>query len=311
VHVFRWDLDRTYLETEIHSVRGLVRAAFEGAADKRTVPGAAALLRGLLDADPSARVVILSGSPLQMRAVLEEKLRLDQVRWDHLVLKDNLGNLRRGRLKAVRGQVGYKLPHLLEDRATLSADDRETLFGDDSETDGLIYAAYAEAVAGRLDEQGLVEVLEAGGAYPDAITVARDALGRIARADAVDDIFIRIDRGVPLSAFRLLDRVTPVFSWFQAALVLAGRGRLAPAGLAEVARTSVRDPGLVAGLAQDAVRRGLVDRAALEALARAPGLETIARGALRAVDHLGAPPAPPPRRERSDFLGFLHAIRTH
>ncbi len=51
-----------------------------------------------------------------MRAVLEEKLKLDGVEWDELVLKDNVRNLLRGRFRALRGQVGYKLPVLLESR---------------------------------------------------------------------------------------------------------------------------------------------------------------------------------------------------
>ena len=84
MHVYRWDLDRTYLDTDIHSVRGLIRTALESASDKRTLPGAAALMRALTDADPSSRVFILSGSPTQMRDVLREKLTLDGVRFDRV-----------------------------------------------------------------------------------------------------------------------------------------------------------------------------------------------------------------------------------
>ena len=43
--IFRWDLDKTYLQTDFDSVRALLRTAFEGAEAKRTVPGAATLLR--------------------------------------------------------------------------------------------------------------------------------------------------------------------------------------------------------------------------------------------------------------------------
>ncbi len=101
MHVYRWDLDRTYLDTAIDSVRGLIRSAFEDASDKRALPGATALLRGLVDARTDSQVCILSGSPLQMRPVLEEKLSLDGIRFHKLILKDNLGNLRRGRLRAL------------------------------------------------------------------------------------------------------------------------------------------------------------------------------------------------------------------
>ena len=63
------------------------------------------------------RLCIVSGSPRQMRSVLEEKLKLDGVEWDEFVLKDNVSNLMRGRFRALRGQVGYKLPAILESRA--------------------------------------------------------------------------------------------------------------------------------------------------------------------------------------------------
>src|SRR5688500_8489017 len=106
--VFRWDLDKTYLRTEFDTVRDLVRTAFERATMKRTVPGAAALLREIRAVDPAA-IFILSGSPEQMRRVLEEKLRLDGIRWDTFVLKPSLSQLLRGRFRFVKDQVGYKL----------------------------------------------------------------------------------------------------------------------------------------------------------------------------------------------------------
>ena len=139
MHIYRWDLDRTYLDTEIDSVRGLLRTALESAGEKKVIPGADALLRSLIRHDPDAMVCILSGSPRQMRGVLREKLALDGIRVDKLTLKDNLGNIRRGRLRAVRDQLGYKLPSLLEARQGMDAQRTETLFGDDSEVDALVY----------------------------------------------------------------------------------------------------------------------------------------------------------------------------
>ena len=87
MHVYRWDLDKTYLETDFHSVRGLIRSALEPAEAKRNVPGSAALLRAL-SSRPGSRVIFLSGSPTQLREVLERKLELDGVRFDELHLKD-------------------------------------------------------------------------------------------------------------------------------------------------------------------------------------------------------------------------------
>ena len=270
MHVYRWDLDKTYLHTEFGSVRALVRTALEPAAAKRNTPGSAALLRALQQHDPASRTTVVSGSPKQMRRTLTEKLAMDGIRVDKLTLKDNLGNLRRGRLRAVWGQVGYKLPHLLAERVGHDPGDTETLFGDDAEVDAAVYAVYADAISGRIGPDQVREVLERGGAYTDDIERGLAALAKAPRADAVEDIFIRLDAGGPLERFApLASRVTPVFSWLQAALVLWRRGRIAIPGVQAVFRRCIDQGDLasasVSGLVQDAVRRRLVSRGALAA----------------------------------------------
>lgn len=309
MHVFRWDLDKTYLDTEIDSVRGLLRAAIEPAARKKNIPGSAALLRALQRSDGEARVCILSGSPEQMRPVLEQKLALDGVRFDQLILKDNLGNLRKGRLSAVRGQVGYKLPHLLEQRVGLGGAVRETLFGDDTEADAAIYALYAAAISGEVDASELSRVMQAANAYSDGIKRALAALGRIGRADAVEDIFIRMAPRVPLSAFDLLGpRVFPVFSWFQAALFLRRRGRVDDEGLGAVALACSTDPRDHASWVVDLVRRGrLTSEHAIEAVQATPVLAPAEPHVLRGIDRMGDP-GPPPEPRPVDCLAFLRAV---
>src|SRR5215472_3506287 len=86
--IYRWDLDKTYLQTEFDTFRQLVRTALQRAHEKVAVPGAAALIREL-SAGGETQLCIISGSPTQMRGVLERKLKLDGVTWDELVLKDN------------------------------------------------------------------------------------------------------------------------------------------------------------------------------------------------------------------------------
>src|SRR5690606_21368192 len=152
-HVFRWDLDKTYLQTEFDKVADLIRTALQKPEEKRNVPGAVALLRALLrePLDGSRRAVyFISGSPRQMRKTLERKLELDGIHPDAFVLKPNLQNLLLFRFKAIRGQVGYKLRALLEHQAPGSAAAPETLFGDDAEQDAFIYSIYGEIVSGRL-----------------------------------------------------------------------------------------------------------------------------------------------------------------
>lgn len=286
VHVFRWDLDKTYLETDFSSIRGIVRSATEPAHAKRTVPGAAALVRAL-GAKPEVRIAILSGSPTQLRDVLEEKLHLDGVRFDSLTLKDNLGNLRRGRLRAIKGQLGYKLPALLQARRDTEAGTTETLFGDDAEADALVYSVYADAISGAVTTAEVSRIMEASGAYPDQIDLALEALAGMPQATAVDRIFIRLDRGVPTSRFEALGpRVVPVHSWWQGALVLAELGHLGAAALSPVLETVMwgeeMDRWAIGALTQDVVRRGHLSPDLVAGLP--PEIEIACR---RAVERMG------------------------
>src|SRR3984957_3038286 len=174
-HIARWDLDKTYLRTEFASLRDMVKTALERPDQKITNPGASTLLREMVRA--GIRVHILSGSPEQMRRRLEDKLRLDGITWDSFTLKPNLQNVLRLRFRAVRDQLGYKLPALLQARATMSDRDthgddgprRETLFGDDAEADAFVYSLYADVVAGNVSEEALLEICERGRVYPDVM----------------------------------------------------------------------------------------------------------------------------------------------
>lgn len=315
MHIFRWDLDRTYLDTDIRSVRGMLRSAFEAASDKRTIPGADVLLRQLLAHDPDTTARIVSGSPIQMRAVLEEKLTLDGIRFDQIVLKDNLRNITRGRFRALRGQLGYKLPALLAARRRCAPDDTESLFGDDAEVDALVYALYADALAGRLDEGTLLSLFRAGHAYDDQVERAMKALDDLPRGEVVQDIWILVDRGLPLSTFHGLGpHVHVVFSWFQAALGLWSRGRLDPPALDVVADRVAPEVGrahALAGWTQDAVRRGIVTPDAVDALLDEGALAGDAPRVREAVQLLGPPPAAPTSSEARDYLAFLTASESH
>lgn len=270
MRVYRWDLDKTYLLTDFNSVRGLLRSAVEPAWAKKAVPGATVLLRELAKEGPGwrPRIHIVSGSPTQMRDTLSEKLRIDGIRYDSLILKDNLGNLRRGRLRAVRGQFGYKLPPLVAGRVGLGSAVRESLFGDDAEIDAIVYSVYADAIAGRLGHVELARVLEAGGAYSDDVVATLAALRQVAVADAVERIFIRLDKGRPPEDFaRLGSRVIPVRTWYAAAVVLAAAGELPSDALPRVlASSALSDLAAVAEI-EGVLRAGQADPEALRGVA--------------------------------------------
>lgn len=313
MRVYRWDLDKTYLETDFESLRGLVRSAMEDASAKRAVPGATALLQALC-APPGNRIFIVSGSPTQLREVLEEKLRLDGIRYESFILKDSLGHLRRGRVRAIKEQFGYKLPALLGGRAGLGRAARETLFGDDAEVDALVYSLYADAVAGRVGPTELSRVMEAAGAYPEAIEATMTALSRLPTSEAVERIFVRLEKRRPPEAFAPLGaRCVPVYSWWQAALVLHGAGHIdgAAAGrvMQEVAQGRGRDAWQMAALTQDIVRRGHVAAAAMDTVEAARELVEASRKAAAQVAPTPGPvPVGPPARP-PDYLRLVQGWR--
>jgi hypothetical protein len=304
--LYRWDLDKTYLRTEFDTVRDLLKTAFEKPSQKRTVPGAAALLRELRATDP-AGVFILSGSPEQMRKVLEAKLRLDGVRWDTFTLKPSLKNLLRGRFRFLKDQVGYKLASLLGARANVEGEIDEVLFGDDAEADAFIYSLYSDVCAGRVGRDTLVAVLERANVYPEDIPELAAMAERIPPHDATQRIFIHLERVSPVSVFEEFGaRVCPFYNYFQPALVLVELGAIdADAALrvgAEIVIQHHFSPDALIASFMDMVRRGQIGRITAEHLLEdfetgdssryagaAPALEALAEDVERRLPGLQSP----------------------
>lgn len=319
-HIFRWDLDKTYLRTEFDTWRDLVRTAFQKPEDKANVPGADGLLRELTRPSETDRVVLtfISGSPTQMRRKLEQKFALDGIRPDTFILKPQLENFLRGRFKAVRGQIGYKLDALLRVRA-MHPIAPETLFGDDAEQDAFIYSLYADVVSGAVSVEMLGEILRAAHVYHETA----DGILRQARAveqqDTVRRIFIHLDRRSPPGRFLPLGpRIVPISNYFQAALVLFGDGVLSAHGVLRMAADMMRDAdfGLseLATAYQDLARRGQLSRSVTEQLTAfdpgedtelPPGFAERLWSRLRAL----APLQDPPQRDWSGPPDYLEVLR--
>jgi len=292
-HVFRWDLDKTYLRTEFDNVRDLVKSALETARDKKAVPGAPALLRALRQSN-GHRICIVSGSPKQMRRVLAAKLALDGVEFDEFVLKDNLRNLLRGRFRAMRSQVPYKLPVLLASRIGVQqAGPIETLFGDDAEADAIVYSLYADLIEGRIAPDELPRILAAARAYDDEIATTIGLARQLTRAPAaVHRILIHLDRRSPTGQFaRYGQRLAPIYNYFQAAVVLYADGVLTARQVLFVALEMLDHPEYelttLANSLQDLLMRGRLYREVASRLALECS-EAAAEGAL--ADHADLPP---------------------
>jgi hypothetical protein len=296
-HLFRWDLDKTYLKTEFDTVRDLVRMARLTAEERENIPGSAALLRAIKAATPEPDahgVYFISGSPNLIRAVIEKKFNLDGFQPDGFTLKPTLSDVIRGRFRAVRGQVAYKLAHLLHGRAEAPVGTPETLFGDDAENDAFIYTLYADAVAGRVPERTVLDVVEAAGAYPDQVDSIREALASIVHEPAIRRIIIHLDQQRSPEEFEpFLPEVVPIANHLQTAIILVLDGTL-PIEVVRVVAQELLDryqfgPERLERLASDflASRRRFAHVIDLPAFARS----------LRAVDPARPPPGDPDEDE--------------
>jgi hypothetical protein len=320
--IARWDLDKTYLRTEFDSVGALIRTAFERPDQKRTVPGAAALMRQFADA--GIAIHILSGSPEQLRSRLVAKLRLDGVQFASLTLKPNLQNILRLRFKALRGQLGYKLPALLQRRCELPSQRDgsgtligEALLGDDAEADALVYSLYADICQGLVSDERLMNILRAGGVYEDRISDTVRFASYVEPGAVVERILIHLDRqSSPADFDGFGGRVVPFYNYLQAAFVLHDDGQLPGAGVLAVARDLTTrehfDGGALARSYLDLARRGHVSGRGIESLVQsyadlvrrrrppdASELGEMIRLLERARSEL--PPRPPPRSVDLDY----------
>lgn len=285
----RWDLDKTYLRSEFDTVKQLLRTAFERGEDKVEVPGVAEVIKGIKETaareDRTALIYFLSASPPQIGRAIRDKLALDGVPYDGIAFKDQLGYLKRGKLRGLREHTGFKLFHLLRGRLEAPLEARELLFGDDWESDSLIYALYADLLAGRLGGERLRTLLRRIGVDPPLLTRILALAPRAAGQDAVDRIFINLERRTPPAVFHLFGpRVVPTFNYFQTAAVLAADGVLSEDALARVGDALVARAGYgarqLANSLDDLARRGHLSPSAATALARRLG----ARGLLAPAD---------------------------
>lgn len=322
---YRWDLDKTYLRTEFESLRKMVRIPFEAGSDKVHLPGVPDLVRSLRRhaeaTEERPYVFFLSASPPQIGDAIREKLAIDEIAYEGITFKDQLGHLVRGRWGSLREQVGYKLGELLAARKAGPAAAVEYLFGDDWESDPLIYSLYADVLAGHVDVERLERVL-------DAVEVGKTAARRIvdlavglhgSAPDAVAQIYINLERRTPPSRFRPYGpRLVPTFNTLQAAASLYEHRRLGLGDVMEVAKSLI-GPGGEAGYrlrnsiddltrrghlgltARDRVVRGLA-RAELAPLAKD---ETALRARLRAALARFKRTSPRPRHASADYDALL------
>ncbi|PWU14016.1 MAG: hypothetical protein C5B49_13850 [Bdellovibrio sp.] len=231
--VFVWDLDKTYLDTSIDSIQGLLLTAVERALAKKNVPGTNVLLQQLaktwIQAKGQSRfpIYFITASPPQMETRIDEKFALDGIRPFGCFYKDNLQNLYPRRWWRLTKQVGYKVQALLQLRLRLKAEVKQIFWGDDSESDALIYNLYSDICARRLSPLEIRNVLRhffVTGEQADRIL---DLQMRIPEVDPVEKIYINLAADTDPDWYLKFGRRTlPTYNYFQVAVDLCQDQRL-------------------------------------------------------------------------------------
>jgi hypothetical protein len=249
--VQRWDLDKTYLQTDTESLRGLLRIPFERASDKRALPGVAALVKELRRTEAerggTTSVNFVTASPPQIGRAIREKLLLDGIEVDEIRFKNQMQHIWRGNFEALREHIGFKLSEMLQSARGGRRDGEELLFGDDWESDPLIYSMYADVVEGRLSWPHLEGLLErAGVTGANYLQLVRDFSERSGPRRIVRAICVLRARPRGAADF---EPFGPRMYWFdsylECALILHALGKLDARGVVEVAAASDVDADIV------------------------------------------------------------------
>lgn len=275
--VFVWDLDKTYLDTSIDSLGGILVTAMERALSKRNVHGANTLLQGLAQAWTSTHqqsrfpIYFITASPPQMEARILEKFEIDGIRPFGCFYKDNLKNLHPKRWWRLTKQVGYKVQALLQLRTRLRPDVRQVLWGDDSESDAIIYNLYSDICARRMSAQEIRNVLRSffvTGEQVDRILMLQS---HVPENDPVDRIYINLATDTDADWYLKFGRRTlPIENYFQVAVDLFQDQRIPSEAVLSVAQDMIFNhrfsPEELVRSFEDLVRRQILGQQCVDRL---------------------------------------------
>lgn len=229
-----WDIDKTWLDTRISQVKGMLRIPFEFAIDKRALPGTTALLHALREG-PSGRehrpLYFITASPPFIRKAIERKMLIDGIEFDGVTYKDQVEVFRRRQFASLREHTAFKLGALLLLARAFPAGTQIYMFGDDAERDPLIYSMFADICAGRLRGDSLIAAQLHLGALPDYARDVATLADSLAPRERVRGIHINLVRESDGSRIHECDpRVVGYPSAGAAARYLCERGLISERG---------------------------------------------------------------------------------
>lgn len=267
--VFIWDLDKTYLDTTIDSLSGLLTTILERAFNKKNIPGTPVLLQGLSRYRKEVierndfPIYFITASPPQMEERISEKFSLDNIRPFGCFYKDNLANLRPSRFWRLTKQVGYKLQALMQLRLRLGEEVKQICWGDDSETDAVIYNLYSDICARRLSATEIRQVLEKFWVPSSQIDDILHLQLQVPHQDPVEKIYINLATDTDPDYYLKFGRRTlATYSTFQVAVDLFQDHRLDLAGVYSVCQDMIYNynytPEELMKSLDEIVRRGVL-----------------------------------------------------
>lgn len=271
--VFVWDMDKTYLDTNIASLRGLLTTIREKAFQKKNIPGTATLVRALKESvaqnAEKLPLYFITASPPQMETKILGKLSIDGISPYGAFYKDNLRNLNPNRFRRLTQQIGFKLQSLLQLRGRLKEDVRQILWGDDSESDALIYSLYSDICADRIPNDELTRVLESLNVLPPQIKTILNLKDDLPKNDPVERIYINLATDTdPDYYVKFGRRMLPTYNTFQIALDLFQDDRIKEPALLSIAQVLISSYAFskeeIFGAVEDLIQRHVLKKEKVE-----------------------------------------------
>lgn len=223
-----FDLDKTYLDTSFETLWGLMKIPFEGPKQKKNIAGATAIARELAKEKNKRRspFLFVSGSPKQMRRVILEKLQLDGVPCEAIMLKDVWTPFWHFQFKKMIDKIGFKLAGLLYAKSQFPENSYEILFGDDSEYDATVYSLYSDILDDTINREQLLKILRHWKIFEDEVAVILNFYDQLkqkkfSRENLSKNIYIHLEAGSTPNDHLLFSRkVTPTYNYFQTVILL-------------------------------------------------------------------------------------------
>jgi hypothetical protein len=204
-----WDIDKTWLDTRVSQVKGMLKIPFEFAVDKRALPGTTALLHALREG-PTGRehrpLYFITASPPFIRKAIERKMLIDGIEFDGVTYKDQIEVFRRRQFGSLREHTAFKLGALLLLARAFPAGTEIYMFGDDAERDPLIYSMFADICAGRLRGDRLIAAQLGMGVVPEYARDVAALADSLEMRERVRGIHINLVREPDGSRIRECDR---------------------------------------------------------------------------------------------------------